>query len=74
MILIWRVGDRVKIDKLTYAIIETLMLQAWVSLHTVATQNRNFKLPSTAFLITPPNIMFANNSAYTVLIVVQLLS
>ena len=28
-------GDRVKIAKLTYAIIDPFILQAWVSLHTV---------------------------------------
>ena len=33
---------------------------------TYSTQNRQFKIPPTAFLSKPPNIMFANNSAYTV--------
>ena len=35
MILVWRFGDRVKIAKLTYAIIDPFVLQAWASLHTV---------------------------------------
>ena len=35
MILIWQFGDRLKITKLTDAIIDPFILQAWVSLHTV---------------------------------------
>ena len=35
VILIWRFGDRVKIVKLTYDIINPFILQAWVSLRTV---------------------------------------
>ena len=35
VILIWRFGDHVKIAKLTYAIIDPFILQAWVSIHTV---------------------------------------
>ena len=33
---------------------------------TYSTQNCHFKIPPTAFLSKPPNIMFTNNSAYTV--------
>ena len=36
MISIWRFGrDRVEIAKLTYAIIDPFILQAWISLYTV---------------------------------------
>ena len=35
VILICRFGKRIKIAKLTYAIIDPFILQAWVSLHTV---------------------------------------
>ena len=51
------------IAKLTYAIIDPFILQAWVSLHTIL----QFKIPLTAFLSKPPNIIFVNDSAYTVI-------
>ena len=38
---------------------------AWVSLHTVL-KTANLKSRQQRFLSKPPNIMFANNSAYTV--------
>ena len=63
MILIWRFGDRVKIAKLTYAIIDPFILMGF---YTYSTQNHQFKIPPTAFLNKPPNIMFAYYSAYTV--------
>ena len=66
MILIWRFGDRVKISKLTYAIIYPFILQAWVSLHTVL-KTANLKSHKQHFLSKPPNTMFTNNSAYIVL-------
>ena len=61
MILIWRFGD----CQITYAIIDPFILQAWVSLHTVL-KTANLKSRQHRFLSKPPNIMFANNSAYTV--------
>ena len=33
---------------------------------TYSTQNHQFKIPPIAFLSKPPNIMFTNNSVYTV--------
>ena len=33
--LIWQLGNLAKITKLTYAIIDSFILQAWVFLHTV---------------------------------------
>ena len=36
-----------------------------------STQNHQFKILSTAFLSKPSNIMFTNNSAYTVYYIVQ---
>ena len=65
MILIWRFGERVKIAKLTYAIIDLFILQAWISLHTEL-KSTNLKSRQQRFLSKPPNIMFANISAYTV--------
>ena len=59
MILIWRVGDHVKVIKLTYAIIDPSILQAWVSLYTVL-KTANLKSNQQHFLSKPPNIMFAN--------------
>ena len=35
VILSWRFSDHIRIAKLTYAIIDPFILQAWVSLHTV---------------------------------------
>ena len=64
VILIWQFGNRVKIAKLTYAIIDPFILQAWVSLCTVL--NTATSKSRQQFLSKPPNIMFANNSAYTV--------
>ena len=65
MILIWQFGDCVKIAKLTYAIIDPFVLQAWVSLHTVL-KTANLKSCQQRFLNKLPNIMYANNSAYMV--------
>ena len=65
MILIWWVGDRVKITKLTYTIIDSFILQAWVSLHTEL-KTTNLKSCQQRFLSKPPSIRFANNSTYTV--------
>ena len=65
MILIWRFSDRVKIAKLTYAIIDPFIPEAWVSLHTVL-KIVNLKSRQQRFLSRPPNITFANNSAYTI--------
>ena len=48
MILIWQFGDRIKITKLTYGIIDLCILQAWVSLHTVL-KTANFKILLTVF-------------------------
>ena len=42
MILIWRFGKCIEIAKLTYAIIDPFILQAWVFLHTVL-KSANFK-------------------------------
>ena len=50
MILIWQFGECVKITKLTYAIIDPFILQAWVmgfSPH--RTEIHQFKIPPTAF-------------------------
>ena len=66
MILIWRFGDHIKIAKLTYAIINPFILQAWVSLYTVL-KTANLKSCQQRFLSKPPNVMFTNNSAYAVL-------
>ena len=66
MILIWRFGERIKIAKLTYAIMDPFILQAWVSLHTVL-KSANLKSCQQHYLSKPPNIMFANISAYMVL-------
>ena len=66
MILIWRFGDHVKIAKLTYAIIDPFILQAWVSLHTVL-KTANLKSRQQRVLGKPPNIMFANNCLYGIL-------
>ena len=63
--LIWRFGEHVKIAKLTYAIIDLFVLQAWVSLHTEL-KSANLKSCQQRFLSKPPNIMFVNISAYTV--------
>ena len=65
MILIWRFGKRIKIIKLTYAIIGPFILQAWVSLHTVQ-KSANLKSRQQRVLSKLPNIMFAYISAYTV--------
>ena len=65
--LIWQFDDRVKIAKLTYVIIDPFILQAWVSLHT-ALKITNLKSCQQCCLSIPPNIMFTNNSAYTVLV------
>ena len=54
-----------KIAKLTYANIDPFILQAWVSIHTVL-KCANLKSRQQRFLSKPPNIMFTNNSAYTV--------
>ena len=64
MILIWRFGDRVNIAKLTYTIIDPSILQAWVFLHAVL-KTANLKSRQQHFMSKLPNIMFANNSAYT---------
>ena len=66
VILIWRFGDHVKITKLTYAIIDPFILQAWVSLHTVM-KSTNLKSCQQHFLSKLPNIVLAYISAYTVL-------
>ena len=47
------------------AIIDPFILQAWVSLHAVL-YTANLKSCQQRFLSKPPNIMFANTSAYTV--------
>ena len=65
MILIWRFGECIKIAKLTYAIINPFILQAWVSLH-IELKFANLKFRQQRFLSKPPNILFANISAYTV--------
>ena len=65
MILILQFGDRVNIPKLTYTIIYPFILQAWVSLQTVL-KTANLKSCQQRFLSKLPNIMLANNSAYTV--------
>ena len=39
-------------------------MHIWVSLHTCS--KLPFQIPPTAFLSKPPNMMFANNSAYIV--------
>ena len=70
MILIWRFGERVKIAKLTYAIINLFILQAWVSLHTEL-KSANLKSRQQRFLNKLPNIMFANISAYMVIALPQ---
>ena len=57
------------IAKLTYAIIDPFILQAWVSLHTVL-KTANLKSCQQRFLSKPLNIMFAYISAYTVYCVV----
>ena len=51
MILIWQFGDRIKIAKLTYAIIDSSILQAWVFLYTSLydSEIHQFKIPPTAF-------------------------
>ena len=64
MILIWQFGNQVKIAK-SYAIIYPFILQAWVSLHKVL-KTINLKSRQQYFLSKPPNIMFANNSAFMV--------
>ena len=63
--LIWWFGDHIKIAKLTYAIIDPFLLQAWVFLHTIMT-TANSKSHQQCFLSKPPNIMFTYTSAYTV--------
>ena len=65
VILIWQFGDHIKIAKLSYAIIDPFILQAWVSLHTVL-KTTNLKSHQQRLLSKTPNIMFSNNSAYTV--------
>ena len=65
MILIWRFGERIEIAKFTYAIIDSFILQAWVFLHTVL-KSTNLKSRQQRCLSKPPNIMFANISAYTI--------
>ena len=62
MILIWWFGDRVKIAKLTYAIIDPFIPQAC---HTVM-KSANLKSHQQRFLSKPPNKMFAYMFAYTV--------
>ena len=57
--------NSIKIANLTYAIIDLFILQAWVSLHTEL-KSANLKSHQQCFLSKPPNIMFANISAYTV--------
>ena len=66
MILIWRFSKRIEITKLTYAIIDPFILQAWVFLYTVL-KYPNLKSRQQRCLSKPPNIMSANISAYTVL-------
>ena len=65
MILIWRFGERIEITKLTYAIIDPFILQAWVFLHT-ALKYANLKSCQQRCFSKPPNIMSANISAYMV--------
>ena len=65
MILIWWFSERIKIAKLTYAIIDQFILQVWVSLHTEL-KSANLKSRQQHFLSEPSNIMFANISVYTV--------
>ena len=60
-----RFGEHIKIAKLTYAIIDPFILQAWVSLHTLL-KSANLKSRQQCCLSKLPNIMFANISAYTV--------
>ena len=57
--------DHVNIVKLTYAIIGPFILQAWISLHTVF-KIAKLKSCQQHFLNKPLNLMFANNSAYTI--------
>ena len=59
VIIIWQFGDCVKIAKLTYAITNQFILQAWVSLYTVL-KTANLKSHQQRFLSISPNIMFAN--------------
>ena len=65
MILIWQFGEHIEIAKLTYAIIDPFILQAWVFLHTVL-KSANLKSCQQHCLSKPPNIMSTNISAYTV--------
>ena len=51
--------------KLTYAIIDPFILQAWVFLHTVL-KSANLKSRQQRCLSKPSNIMSTNISAYTV--------
>ena len=67
VILIWLFDYRVKIAKLTCAIIDPFILQAWVFLYTVL-KATNLKSRQQRFLGKLPNIMFTNNSAYMVLV------
>ena len=71
MIFIWQSGNSVKITKLTYTIIDPFILQACVSLHTVL-KTTNLNYCQQRFLSKPPNIMFANNSAYTVFLYINI--
>ena len=73
MILIWRFGECIKIAKLTYAIIDPFIPQAWVSLHTEL-KSANLKSYQQHFLSKPPNIMLANISAYTVLLTITIVN
>ena len=73
MILIWQFGERIEIAKLTYAIIDPFILQAWVSLHTVL-KSANLKSRQQRCLSKLPNIMSANISAYMVICMVALAS
>ena len=58
-------GKRIKIAKLTYAIIDPFILRAWVSLHTLL-KSANLKFRQQRCLSKPPNIMFADISANTI--------
>ena len=70
VILIWQFGDCVKIAKLTYAIIDSFILRAWVFIYTVM-KSTNLKSRQQRFLSKSSNIMAAYISAYTVIIVIN---
>ena len=61
---IWRLHKDRQINSCHY---RSIFYTTSMGFSTYSAQNRQFKIPPTAFLSKPPNIMFANNSTYTVL-------